>query len=140
MPIPKQTNTLLVDTWRLFVQYLRSTQAKYKSDISKQKSFYTVKFGDEHITFSTMPILYEAVAETCVQLKCDTKLKFIRDDERNLVTYRKYSYRQLSNNQYIFVHFSFGDAIRRIKPLLEALAFPEGSITVSSNDSIQELP
>lgn len=134
---PQATEESL-NVWQVLYEQLEAAQQKSRTDISKMKDFYTIQFNEYQINISSMGNLCEAFGETCLKLKLSEALTFIPEQDRKPTI----SYRLLSNHQYISVHYSFDNAVKRFfKKLFKTIGLPEGSVTISSNDNgIHVLP
>lgn len=137
---PQATEESLV-VWQVLYEQLETVQQKSRIDISKMKDFYTIQFNEYQINLSSMPNLYEAVAETCLLFKQQGSIKCINEQDRNLTIYTTTNYRLLSNAQYIFVGLNFSTTVKYVRLLFQALGLPAGSVTISSNNrGIHVLP
>jgi hypothetical protein len=137
--LPEVVAEKMPSAWEIFVRELNLLGYK-KTGFSKIS--YTVTYQGIPVTSRTIRELYAAWAETCLKMSCSKGielLKLVPDEQRNLVVYPT-SYFKCSNGLYVLIWFSFDNCIRRLKPILQALGFPEGSITISSNETVRQLP
>jgi len=100
-----------------------------------------IKLNNQEFAFFNWRDIHFAMGETLVQLNKIIELeniaKVLEEDQRKLDIYPETAYSKLSNNKYIYVHYSATDHQKDMKKLLEVLDF---SIEISYRDDLISLP
>lgn len=96
----------------------------------------TVKFDDFQIPVVSWLDIYIGVAETCLQLKKENSIQFVKESEMNL----KLRYKRLSNGLYVFTNWSAQESRKQISRLLQALQISDEFIEVIYNSESYWLP
>jgi len=97
----------------------------------------TVKFGGFQIQMASWRDVYIGIAETCLQLNKGSNIRLVAESERNL---ESYSYRQLSNGQYICPNWSAKESQIQITRLLRELQIPDEFMEVIYKGNHDWLP